>query len=157
MSAAPSSPRIVGAVQLKERETMDKSILLIGILTLSTVSTAFAINPTDGGVIVSSHRRGQSLDDRAIYACARTMVTRMFPGKEPIRVYASTGGEQVFDDFTDDTLLGYQMAVLLTATDAKTGALLGTAECDVAPTAQVVALKPGVKDLSPDASVVMVE
>jgi hypothetical protein len=84
------------------------------------------------------------------------MVKQMFPSTERILVFACIGGDRVFGDVGDDDLPGLEMAVLLKAADA-TGKTLGTAECDVTPNGRLVALKPGVKDLTPDAAFVMVE
>jgi hypothetical protein len=142
----------------QRRDAMNRSlaILTMGCLgALVAASTSFA--ETDRITIVTGHYRGLSADDRAIDACAKTMVARMFPGTERIRVNTNDRGHEVFGDPDDNALPGFEMAVLLTATDAKTGAFLGTAECDVTPNAKVTELRPGAKDLAQDADAGMVE
>lgn len=140
---------------------MNTSFLAVALsetLALTTACAGFATRPTDESVAVSGgYSRGQSQDDRAINSCARTMVRRMFPGTERIQVFANTRDNQVFGNVYDDAMPGFQMAVLLKATDADTGKTLGTAECDVKPNAQVVSLRPGAKYLPPNAAFVRVE
>jgi hypothetical protein len=121
---------------------MNRASVVAGVLALAVASAALAGDPLDESVIVSAHGgvRGTTLDDRAIYACARSMTRRMFPDAE--RVLVSTSPDnQVFGDVDDNVLPGYQMSILLKAADADTGKTLGTAECDVTPDAKVVSLE----------------
>jgi hypothetical protein len=122
----------------------------VAIVSLAAGSTALAVDWSEG-VVVSAHKpvRGGSLDDRAVYACARSMMDTMFPGKDSIRVYTNPGDNQVFDNSVDSSLPGVRMSVLLKATDAATGETLGTAECDVSRDAKVQSLKPDATDLPP--------
>lgn len=125
--------------------------IALAVLAFAAASTALAADDWSKGVIVSADRQPDARDkeDRAVYACARTMMHEMFPEAARIRVVTNPGDRQVFNTSADSALPGVQMAVLLTATDPDTGKPLGTAECDVSPDAKVQALKPGVKDLAP--------
>jgi hypothetical protein len=118
---------------------MEKALtaIVIGVLGFAVTGTTFTAD-WQKGVVVSAHAKGhRSLDDRAIYACARSMVSRMFPGIKRIRV------------FTRPAHGDYEMAVLLKAADARTNRPLGSAKCLVSPMAQVELLRPGVKELPP--------
>jgi len=126
-----------------------------GVLMLALGSSALAVPERDPGVIVSANTqaRGATRDDRAIDACARSMLRTMFPGRELIRVRIPRGSPQIFGDSDDDSMPGYQMAVLLEASDPANGRALGSAECDVSPSARVIWLRPGATELIPDAEV----
>jgi hypothetical protein len=121
------------------------------ILALATATAALAGDDWSQGVIVSANAepRTASKEDRAIYACARSMMHEMFPQATHIRVVANSRDSQVFNSAADSALPGVQMAVLLQASDPDNGKPLGTAECDVSPDAKVNSLKPGVKNLPP--------
>lgn len=123
----------------------------IVILGFAAAATAHAADDWSQGVIVSAtgEPRTQSKEDRAIYACAQTMMRQMFPDATHIRVVANPRDSEVFNSSADSALPGVQMAVLLQATDPETRKPLGTAECDVSPNAKVTSLKPGVKALPP--------
>lgn len=125
--------------------------VIIAILSLASATVALAADDWSQGVIVSAkgEPRTQSREDRAIYACAQTMMRQMFPDATHIRVVANPRDSNVFNSSADSALPGVQMAVLLQAADPETGKTLGTAECDVSPDAKVSSLKPGVKDLPP--------
>jgi hypothetical protein len=116
---------------------------------LTIATTALAADDWSQGVVISAEGqpRIQSKDDRAIYACAQTMMREMFPDARRIRVVTNPRDRQVFNSSADSALPGVQMAVLLKASDPDSGKLLGTAECDVSPDSKVQSLKPGVKDL----------
>jgi hypothetical protein len=135
------------------------AVTSLAILSFVFTCTTFGADRWAEGVVVSaqSQLKGGSLDYRAIYACARSMKHVMFPRTERIRVFANPTETNVLGDVSDDTLPGFQMAVILKATNADTGKALGTAECDVTPRAEVVSLTPGTKDLSPDSGHVMIE
>jgi hypothetical protein len=94
-------------------------------------------------VVVSAHGKlhGASLDDRAVYACARSMIRTLLPAHQRIRVF-TPADTQVFGDIDDDVLPGYEMSALLRATDVGTGETLPTGQCDVTPAAKVVSLRP---------------
>jgi hypothetical protein len=131
------------------------AVAVSGALVLTTACAAFATKPVDEGVIAGDdHNRGRSLDDQAIESCARAMVGQMFPGTERIRVLANKPGDnEVFGNVTSNAL-GLQMAVLLEASDVDTGKTLGTAACNVTSDAHVVSLRPGAKDLPPNAALI---
>ena len=116
---------------------------------IAVATVAIAADDWSQGVIVRANTEPdmKSKDDRAIYACAQTMMHEMFPQATRIRVVTNSGGKQVFNAAADSALPGVQMSVILQATDPDTGKSLGTAQCDVSPDAKVRSLKPGVKDL----------
>ncbi|HUN75329.1 MAG TPA: hypothetical protein VMU40_12525 [Steroidobacteraceae bacterium] len=126
-----------------------------GVLVLALGSSALAVPERDQGVIVRANTQAHAgtRDDRAIDACARSMLRTMFPGRELIRVRIPRGAPQIFGDSDDDGMPGYQMAVLLEASDPASGRALGSAECDVSPSARVISLRPGAKELIPDPEV----
>ncbi len=133
---------------------MDRAAVLTGMLTLAAASAVLASDKWEEGVVVRAHGSvpGGSLDDRAIFACAKSMMRTMFPGAKQVRVFTASG-EQIFSDADDNVLPGYEMSVSLKATDLKTGKTLGTAECDVTPAAKVTSLRPGARVLQPNAGV----
>jgi hypothetical protein len=122
---------------------MDRAAVVIGILALAGASAALAGERWDEGVVVSAHGKlhGASLGDRAVYACARSMLRELLPGYQRIRVFTASDA-QVFGDIDDDVPPGYEMSVLLKVTDVGTGETLGTAEYEVTLAAKVVSLQP---------------
>jgi hypothetical protein len=123
---------------------------LLAFALFACGAVAFADTVSPGSVIVTAPGSGrpESLDDQAIYACARTMVTRMFPGATKLRVVADAG-PSVFGDTDDDAMPGYEMAMLLKASPAHSDRTLGMAVCDVTPDAHVVSLMKTTRDVLP--------
>ena len=134
---------------------MSKAIAAVfgSVVALSGASLAVAASESmdwNEGVIVSANGEPRgSLDDRAIYSCARSMMHRMFPDAQQLRVRVDPNGGQVFGGTDDSTLPGVQMTVQLQASAPDTGQTLGSAVCIVSRDGSVKSLDPGTKSLPP--------